>query len=468
MNRFIRYIAQMDVFGVPIHLLTKGKDSKFQSIIGGLTTLILGSTSFIYFLYIIILWTSNQIPSTTISKQLTLGYAEFELPTASIQLALQDFSSDVDPFRKENNIITPLIFVISNTTIVDEPVPIYSSEDSKYKILAKNGTLILNDGSDEYESLQNNTQFFLVLARCSSTITKDGSYCAEESIIDNYLQKFHGLLILTVKLNQLNQITRDLEVFEKSYYTALDYSRPIYSQIMLKQQETVIDDGILLSNNKQYIFLNNFEMTNQQIDNSFPSQVVNALSEAEYDFSSAGCYLFRIDNISIQENITMPKLGQVLAQIGSIVQLIFFIKYCVYYYNNYLLENELHHDIITMYYPQFKDCKLNFLNLFKVNEKQINKFQLIDNLDEKYRHLLQKAKEKCRLDNILYEISRIQFFLQQQFGDQILYQSHQLGGKLINNQLDLLSNKESNTQSVKPVESIEVDYEPLELLLKQY
>ncbi|CAK72096.1 unnamed protein product (macronuclear) [Paramecium tetraurelia] len=237
---------------------------------------------------------------------------------------------------------------------------------------------------------------------------------------------------------------------------------------MLKQQETVIDDGILLSNNKQYVFLNNFQMTNLQIDNSFPSEIVNALSDVEYDFSSAGCYLFRIDNISIQEKVTLPQLGQVLASIGSIVQLIFFIKYCAYYYNNCLLENELHHDIITMYYPQFKGCRLNFLNLFKVNDKQINKFQLIDNLDDKYRNLLQKAKEKCRLDNILYEISRIQFFLQQQFGEQILYQSHQLGGKLINNQLEFQGNKETNRLSVKPVESIEVDYEPLELLLKQY
>ncbi|CAD8146677.1 unnamed protein product [Paramecium octaurelia] len=468
MSKFVRYIAEVDFFGVPINLLTKGKEDKFQSILGGLIAVIIGSTSFMYFLYVIVLWTGNQIPSTTISKQLTLGYAEFELPTASIQLTLQDFSSDIDPFRKENNIITPLVFIIENTTILQDPVPVYSSEDSKYKIEAQNGTLILNDGSEQNESFKNNTQFFLVLARCSSNFHNDGSYCADESIIDNYLQKFHGLFILTVKLNQLDQLTRNLEVFEKSYYTAMDSKKPLYSQIMLKHQETVIDDGVLFNNNKHYVFLNNFELTNQEIDNSFPSKLVNSISKVQYNFTSVGCYLFRIDNIQIQEKVSLPKLGQVLAEIGSIVQLLFLIRYGVFYYNNYLLENELHHDIITMYYPQFKDSKLNILNLFKNNEKQINNFQSIDNLDEKYQNLLKKAKEKCRLDNILYEISRIQFFLQQQFGDQALYQSHQLGGKLITHQLDLVSIKETNRLSVKPAESMEVEQEPMELLLKQY
>lgn len=38
------------------------------------------------------------------------------------------------------------------------------------------------------------------------------------------------------------------------------------------------------------------------------------------------------------------------------------LKYIAIYYNNILLENELLHDIITMYYPEFKEVSLNVFN----------------------------------------------------------------------------------------------------------
>ena len=37
------------------------------------------------------------------------------------------------------------------------------------------------------------------------------------------------------------------------------------------------------------------------------------MSNYTYDFDSYGSYLFRIDNISIIEEVTYPKLGFVLA-----------------------------------------------------------------------------------------------------------------------------------------------------------
>ena len=38
------------------------------------------------------------------------------------------------------------------------------------------------------------------------------------------------------------------------------------------------------------------------------------------------------------------------------------LKYVAIYYNSKLLENELLHDIITMYYPEFKGVTLNVFN----------------------------------------------------------------------------------------------------------
>lgn len=62
MNKILNTIDKIDIFGVPINLLTNEKNSAFQSKVGGLFSLIAGSLSLTYFLYVFIFWVSNLIP----------------------------------------------------------------------------------------------------------------------------------------------------------------------------------------------------------------------------------------------------------------------------------------------------------------------------------------------------------------------------------------------------------------------
>ncbi|CAD8174751.1 unnamed protein product [Paramecium pentaurelia] len=473
MNIFMNTIEKIDVFGVPICLLTNKNNTQFQSKLGGIATIALGSISLIYFLYVMILWMNYQISPNINSKQQLIGYSEFQLEDSTIQIQLQDFSGDVDPFQKENNIITPLLFTYQDVTIYDEPIPLFSSKELPYLIQLNKGSLVLNTLFEQNdEKFQKQKQYFLVLAKCSSIFAFNGSYCADDNTINTYLSKYHGFFFLNIKLSQFNYKTKQLENFNKLYYTSFDTIKPQYTQILLKQQETIIDSGIIFNSYERFSFLNNYEFINQVIDNQFTQKVINSMSNFTYNFDSFGCFLIRIDNISIKEEITHPKLGQVLAQIGSIVQLIFILKHILVYYNSQLLENQLLNEIIKMYYPEFKEFQLNFFNQFKFSNQNNNiNNSSIENLLENYSILRKKAKEKCKLNNILYEISRIQFILQQNFGDMVLVQSHQMGGKLDENQI--LSKKESNRLQIKPVESIDLDaqnynIEPLELLIKQF
>ncbi|CAD8214678.1 unnamed protein product [Paramecium pentaurelia] len=471
MKKALNTIDKMDIFGVPIHLLTNEKAYQFQSKVGGIITLIVGSVSFAYFLYVIVQWINNQIPPNISFQQETIGYAQFELQQSMIELILLDFTSDVDPFRKQNNIITPHLYIITNTTIDNEPIPLFSNEDKPFTISIDNLTLVLNHELYPTFDHQEMKQYLLVLEKCSNNTLKDGSYCADQNVINDYLSQYHGFLFLNIKLKQLNRMTRQLEEFNKQYYTVFDINIPTYSQVMLKQQETIIDDGILFNNYQSFQFINNYELINQQVDPYFASKVVSSMSLSPKNFTNLGCYLFRLDNISIKEHVTIPKLGQVLAQVGSIVQLIFILKHIALFYNKKLLENQLLHQIIIMYYPELKNVKLNILNQCEIKtSSDLNIKYSIQDFKLKYQLLLQRAQEKCRLNNILYEISRIQFIIQQQFGDQALIQSHQLGGKLLNNNLYFENCKESNRLTVKPVNSIDLENEqiiqdPLELLL---
>ncbi|CAD8064248.1 unnamed protein product [Paramecium sonneborni] len=419
------------------------------------------------------MWINNEITPNVSSKQQTTGYAEFEWNESLIQLALEDFGSKIDPFRQIDNIITPLLFKISGSTINEDPTPYFSMDSNPLTFILKNGSLILNNAFDADEQHKEMKQYLLVFATCSNSYSIPGRICADDETIKNYISQSHGFMFLTIRLNQLNYVTRQLELFAKQYYLAFNPQRPIYSQVMLKQQETIIDDGVLFKNYQHYYFLNNYELINQEVDNLFMSKVVQFMSKNKYNLEILNSYLFRIDNISIVEEVTMPKLGSILAQIGSIVQLIFMLKYAAIFYNNKLLENELLHDIITMYYPEFKEVSLNVFNQFEIiiDEKEKLKND-IQNIKKKYQALLRGAKEKCRLNNILYEISRIQFILQQQFGNQALSLSHQLGAKLNEKQLEEQSLKDSNRAIVKPVDSFGFErrcssVEPLEILLKQ-
>lgn len=65
-----------------------------------------------------------------------------------IDLMLTDFTGDADPFRKENNIITPHLYTVIDTTIIDKPIPLFSSLEKPYTISFENVTLVLNHEFD--------------------------------------------------------------------------------------------------------------------------------------------------------------------------------------------------------------------------------------------------------------------------------------------------------------------------------
>ncbi|CAD8130281.1 unnamed protein product [Paramecium sonneborni] len=399
MNKILNTIDKFDIFEVPISLLTNTKASSYQSKLGGIITIIIGCFSLTYFLYVIIQWIDHQIPPIVSVKQQTISYAEFQLSNSIIQLELQDFVGDVDPFRKENNIITPNLYRILNKTIIDKPFPLFTSEEKPFKIFISNGTIVLNNDYKGDDGRLEMTQLLLVLESCSNLTIVPGSYNADENVITEYLSKLHGFLFLSIKLNQLQYSTGELEEIEKQYYTALETQKPLYSQVMLQQQESIIDDGILFNNYENYYFLNNYELIHQQVDNLFASQVVGAMSKQFTQFKSIGSYLFRIDNIAVSETITLPKLGQIQAQVGSIVQVIFLLKYIALYYNKMLLENELLHEIVTMYYPELKKIKLNYFNQFESYEQQEDSSKSsLQKVKYKYKLCIQRAKEKCEND----------------------------------------------------------------------
>lgn len=113
-------------------------------------------------------------------------------------------TNDIDPFRKTNNIITPLLYTIINSTILKNPIPLFSTPEYSYQITLSNGSLVLNNLDSIDNEHLHMKQYLIVLTQCSNSSLLDGGYCADKNIIDEYLSKFHGLLFLTISLGQIN------------------------------------------------------------------------------------------------------------------------------------------------------------------------------------------------------------------------------------------------------------------------
>ncbi|CAD8079982.1 unnamed protein product [Paramecium sonneborni] len=126
-----------------------------------------------------------------------------------------------------------------------------------------------------------------------------------------------------------------------------------------------------------------------------------------------------------------------------------------------------------MYYPELKEFKTNFLNQISIqNEHNYNMKIPWKTFKQIHKVFLQGARKKCRLVNILYEISRIQLILQEKFGDQLLLKSHQMGAIITENKLDQINSKKSNHLQIKPFDPFEMEnqsesLEELELLIQQ-
>ncbi|CAD8101452.1 unnamed protein product [Paramecium sonneborni] len=77
-----------------------------------------------------------------------------------IELSLEDFNGGVDPFKKENNIITPLLVTFMNTTVKEKPIPLYSDNQNPYRIELSNVNLVLNtlDSYDDTKKILQDVQ----------------------------------------------------------------------------------------------------------------------------------------------------------------------------------------------------------------------------------------------------------------------------------------------------------------------
>ncbi|CAD8156085.1 unnamed protein product [Paramecium octaurelia] len=428
----ITILKLVDIFGTPYLHSIKFNQKIQKSILGGITSILVLVISLAYFIYVIDQWISFQILPKTNNSMKVEQYSDIHLQDENpiIQLSYGKYSEQkLDPFDTQNNILMP----IGIQFIDGKPQKPFSLLNNKQKsdvypnkLLPSLNTLTLVQNGNSDQDFQKTTELVIMITKCHQDYLTEGGKCATDQEMEEFFATSVTYLDFWINLKQFNFQTQKFEVVRKQYYFWFESKSAQLSQIMIKKAYLHVDKGILFNSYSDY----NYIQDTQIMISTTTSQLWAPLVSGETYLS----LIFRLDPVSVDIQLVYPKLGEILATVGSIVNLLMVVKYGAQYYNESLLENKLTDKIIKYYYSDFEDLKTS-------QDKQTKIY---------YNQLKKQAKKKLIFHNILYELSRIQLFLFNQFGRTLIENSHQLKFKFqdfkVDFEGDVFTAKQQQTQ----------------------
>ncbi|CAD8136512.1 unnamed protein product [Paramecium pentaurelia] len=403
----MNYLSFIDIFGVEfrqqIHLNVKSQKSVF----GGITSLLILATSLGYLIYILNEWIQFRLlpKSTSTMKANLTSELQYDEDAILFEFFYWKYSEQQsDPFNQQNNILTPLGIYFED----GQPTTIFSFL-SQVESLSYYGTKKF--GLNQFKLSQNSNgtskenvrEMMLVFVRCNQTYLSENQTCASQQEIDHFFDSAVNYMAFQINLKQFNSQTEVFEFVKKTYYFSLDKAISTQSQILLKQTQAFIDSGIILNSIQEETFVQDAYILTTSASINFWKKIIGM--DTYFNM------IFRLDPVSEELNIVYPKLGEVLAQVGSIVNMLMILKYIILYYNEKLLEHTFIDQVLSFYFTDYKQIKKSKVNYDK----------------KACSILVEQAQKRLVYINIIYELSRIQLFLQNHFGRKKLQESHSMG-----------------------------------------
>ncbi|CAD8211365.1 unnamed protein product [Paramecium pentaurelia] len=404
----ITILKLVDIFGTPYLHSIKFNQKIQKSIIGGITSIFVLVISLAYFIYVFNQWITFQILPKTNNSMKVEQYSEIHLQDENpiIQLSYGKYSEQkLDPFDTQNNILMPIgIYFIDGKP--QKPFSLLNNKQKSdvypNKLLPSLNTLTLVQNGNANQDYQKTTELVIMITKCHQEYLNDGGKCATDQQMEEFFATSVTYLDFWINLKQYNFQTQQFEVVRKQYYFWFESKSAQLTQIMIKKAYLHVDKGILFNSYSDY----NYIQDTQIMMSTTTTKLWAPLISGETYLS----LIFRLDPVSIDIQLVYQKLGEVLAMVGSIVNLLMIVKYGAQFYNESLLENKLTDKIIKYYYSDFEELKAS-------QDTQTKLY---------YNQLKKQAKKKLIFHNILYELSRIQLFLFNQYGRTQIENSHQL------------------------------------------
>ncbi|CAD8064390.1 unnamed protein product [Paramecium sonneborni] len=421
MSNFISYLRSIDFFGAPLVQHIDRDQSIYKSIFGGIMTLLICSASLSYAIWVIYQWQTNQY-SPKISSSVYVS--NFELLDLNYDvIKFYYWRSDegmIDPF--EQKVLLPLITYTENYSFSDKIVLEISNQTTPFGsryIIPK-----MKLGQTNFNGiLMTTSEMYIQIVKCSPELLKEGEQCASEEITNQFYSQQLNTIVAELQYKQLDSKDGSITSSVQELLIQLEESNCYTLNTYIQSNFYEIKNSFLFGSPEYFEFVNGALIQPQ-------TNSVQYCKQAYGDETYALLYI-GIKGNQVKTIFEYPNGGDLLANIGSIVSILFMVRHVIVFLNSYHLNEKIVHDVISFYYPQFSQLKI-----YKNWKRDITKVYLQNQeLDLKkfiafYQNIKQKIEQKLTFVNLLYEISRVYILIRANKLKCEIKKSHLIGLRL--------------------------------------
>ncbi|CAD8082449.1 unnamed protein product [Paramecium sonneborni] len=413
----MNYLKNADFFGVPF-LQNINQQTLHKSALGGCLSILISATSFAYTFWVFYLWHNNQMSPKISNSKYISDYSILNFNSAKISVYAEVYEGLVDPFK--SRILLPLVMYTDNF-FHTEPIIIENYTESSYGNLYIPNLDLGYSFIDGY--LQTSKQMFIFISLCEEKYLKENEKCASAELREQFFQQKINYFGVQIESTTLDSRDGSEQTTIQDIYIELEQQICYSLNTFLETNYYELQDYLLFGTSKQKEYISGAKVQTQSLSSKRCKQT--------YNNDALAVIYVEMNGTQTKTIFEYPHLGDLLANIGSIVSILFIFKYLTMYVNQYSLNQKVLSDLINMYYPEFKNIKIIQNWRFKVIKITFNHNQ-IDQIEyyKIYDKIKKQMQQKLCYMNLLYEISRLYLIIRSSKLREELLKSHQIGIKL--------------------------------------
>ncbi|CAK77287.1 unnamed protein product (macronuclear) [Paramecium tetraurelia] len=417
----MQLLRTADFFGVPFIQQIDSKQSIYKSALGGLVTLLICSASLAYAIWVLYLWQNNKLSPKISSSIYVSDFSLLDLDYDVIKMYYWKIEENyIDPF--ESKILLPLVMYTTNFSFTELQVINKSNEtatDGTQFYLPKISLAFQNISGVIYTS----SEMYIQIVKCQQIYLKEDEKCASDELIEQFFSQPLNTIVLQVQQKQLNSLDGSVQDSLQEFYIQIEKQNCYTLSTFLQSNFYELQNSFLFGYPTQLEFINGALIQSQTNSVEF--------CKLAYGNDILGVIFIAMKGNQIKTIFEYPHAGDLLANIGSIVSVLFMIKHVIIIFNQYNLNNKIIKKLIQFYYPDFKNIIIYKNWRFKTTKVFLN-HQELDLKEFKLFHkkVKQQMENKLSYLNLLYEMSRVYFIIRSFKQREELKKSHQIGIKL--------------------------------------
>ncbi|CAK90023.1 unnamed protein product (macronuclear) [Paramecium tetraurelia] len=441
------FLQSIDQFGVEQKLQIPPINPTQKSALGGLITLALYGVSLGYFLFQFIDWqTNNKLPKITSLYQQIDANQTIVQSGVFIEISYyQKLNNQIDPFNPKQLIFNPIFQLVPNNwdELSNLTLRFEQEQSESGKIINK---FFIDDieiiKSQPAQSQISSREYQLLLGYCRQDQLIQGHQCADEETINQFYDQ-ENYFQVQLYIEQFNPKTKQFKKVPKFFIFDMMPGSLFQNQFTLQAGELELDDGFFLPKNTKYSYLSDVQIIQTTYDWPYSRKV--------YGEELISLLFFTLDQIKLVNNVEYPKISEILADTGSIIQWILSISFLVSKYNENICLQKAQREIISMYYHDFTDFQINKNWLSKIKSVNFKGREYDPSKSEEILNRLNRmAVEKMNYLNLQNEVAKLQLILQEHLGLQQIKKYLETKYKL-EHLFDKLCIPEKNIQSTNQI-----------------